>query len=206
MQNACNHAIIIWCHPDKTESAKALHGRNTPLQNGAYINLFTHYRPLNDPDWYLRPNPEGTPEPLMDVGECRLAGAMDQYSQNSVVCENSAIGPHLSPTMFQAKSGNDLFQWWKSVGPQEEDEFRKEGSGGGEELWWVKNGKACHEEIFRSLPFSRGFTLSNLIVNKPRRSCKRWVLSLNQNNFASTNFPTSASFSIMLQHVSFING
>ena len=27
------------------ESAKALHGRNTPLYSGNYVNLFTHYRP-----------------------------------------------------------------------------------------------------------------------------------------------------------------
>ncbi|KAL7476247.1 hypothetical protein ACHAW6_002120 [Cyclotella cf. meneghiniana] len=101
------------------ESAKALHGRNTPLQNGKYINLFTHYRPLNDPDWYLRENPEGTPKPLMDVGECKLVGRPDQYSQGAVKCDNEAIGPHLSPTMFQAKSAMDLFHWWESVGPKE---------------------------------------------------------------------------------------
>jgi len=113
-----------------TESAKALHGRNTPLRSGHYINLFTHYRPTGDPQWYLRETPEGTPEPLLDVGECNLTGKIDQYSQGAVTCENSAIGPHLSPTMFSANSGVDLFQWWKSVGPEESDE----GVGGGEEL------------------------------------------------------------------------
>jgi hypothetical protein len=103
------------------ESAKALHGRNTPLRSGKYINLFTHYRPLNDPDWYLRDNPEGTPEPIIDVGECKLVGRADQYSQGAVKCDNDAIGPHLSPTMFQAKSAADLFSWWVSVGPKSED-------------------------------------------------------------------------------------
>lgn len=111
------------------ESAKALHGRNTPLQSGNYINLFTHYRPTDDPDWYLRENPEDTPEPLMDVGKCSLTGKIDQYSQGAVTCENSAIGPHLSPTMFSANSGSDLFQWWKSVGPEEMDDNQ-----GGDEL------------------------------------------------------------------------
>ena len=81
------------------ESAKGLHGRNTPLQGGNYINLFTHYRPLDDPDWYRRENPEGTPEPLIDVGECHLEGRLDQYSQGAVVCDNKAIGPNLSPTV-----------------------------------------------------------------------------------------------------------
>jgi len=118
------------------ESAKALHGRNTPLQSGNYINLFTHYRPTDDPDWYLRETPEDTPKPLMDVGKCSLTGNIDQYSQGAVTCENNAIGKHLSPTMFSANNGMDLFQWWKSVGPpgEGEGESSDEGVGGGEEL------------------------------------------------------------------------
>lgn len=118
------------------ESAKALHGRNTPLQSGNYINLFTHYRPLDDPEWYLRDTPEDVPEPLIDVGQCRLEGKVDQYSQGAVVCDNGAIGPHLSPTMFQAQNGMDLFQWWKNVAPEEEEggDESAEGVGGGEEL------------------------------------------------------------------------
>lgn len=116
------------------ESAKALHGRNTPLQSGNYINLFTHYRPLDDPNWYRKENPEGTPEALIDVGSCSLTGNIDQYSQGAVTCENNAIGPHLSPTMFSANSGTDLFQWWKSVGPEEEETDNGEEAAGGEEL------------------------------------------------------------------------
>ncbi|KAL7502996.1 hypothetical protein ACHAXN_000852 [Cyclotella atomus] len=103
------------------ESAKSLHGRNTPLASGRYINLFTHYRPLNDPEWFTRDNPEGTPQPVLDVGECRLVGRPDQYSQGAVQCENDAIGPHLSPTMFRAKSAADLFQWWLDVGPKDDN-------------------------------------------------------------------------------------
>jgi len=114
------------------ESAKALHGRNTPLQSGSYINLFTHYRPLNDPDWWQRDNPEGTPEPLIDVGECKLVGELDQYGQGAVKCDNPAIGPNLSPTMFKAESGEDLFDWWKRVGPK--DGAVVDGVRGGEEL------------------------------------------------------------------------
>lgn len=95
------------------ESAKALHGRNTPLQGGKYVNLFTHYRPINDPNWFRRKNPDGTPEPLIDVGECRLVGKSDEFSQGAVQCDNDEIGIHLSPTLFQARSGEDLFRWWK---------------------------------------------------------------------------------------------
>mmetsp|Transcript_14079 Transcript_14079/g.17898 ORF Transcript_14079/g.17898 Transcript_14079/m.17898 type:complete len:520 (-) Transcript_14079:114-1673(-) len=97
------------------ESAKCLHGRNTPLKGGFYTNLFAHYRPKGDAQWFTRENPPGTPEPLIDVGECRLVGKSDQYSQGAVKCDNDAIGPHLSPSMFTATSGNDLFKWWKGV-------------------------------------------------------------------------------------------
>lgn len=99
------------------ESASSLHGRNTPLQGGKYINLFSHYRPTNDPLWYLKNNPAGTPEPLIDVGDCKLVGKTDEYSQGAVECDNSAIGIHLSPTMFRAQSGDDLYRWWQMTSP-----------------------------------------------------------------------------------------
>jgi len=102
------------------ESAKCLHSRNTPLESGTYINLFTHYRPVDDPEWYRRANPEGTPSQLLDVGNCKLTGKIDQYSQGAVTCDKSAIGPHLSPTMFKANNSADLFQWWKRVGPEDD--------------------------------------------------------------------------------------
>ncbi len=108
------------------ESAKALHGRNTPLAGGYYANLFTHYRPVDDPMWYKKENPEGTPEPLMDVGKCELVGKPDEYSVGAVKCENDAIGPHLSPTMFQARSGEDLYQWWLKVGGMDDGETTDE--------------------------------------------------------------------------------
>mmetsp|Transcript_3610 Transcript_3610/g.5486 ORF Transcript_3610/g.5486 Transcript_3610/m.5486 type:complete len:510 (+) Transcript_3610:200-1729(+) len=104
------------------ESAKALHGRNSPLAGGFYANLFTHYRPIGDPMWYSKDNPEGTPEPLIDVGKCELVGKPNEYSQGAVKCENDAIGPHLSPKMITATSGDDLYNLWLSVGPSFEDE------------------------------------------------------------------------------------
>jgi len=99
------------------ESAKALHGRNTPLKGGYYANIFTHYRPTGDPNWYQKENPEETPEPLLDVGECKLVGSPNQYSQGAVACDNPAIGPHLSPKMITAQSGKDLYNLWLDVGP-----------------------------------------------------------------------------------------
>mmetsp|Transcript_18767 Transcript_18767/g.40865 ORF Transcript_18767/g.40865 Transcript_18767/m.40865 type:complete len:517 (-) Transcript_18767:113-1663(-) len=104
------------------ESAKCLHGRNKPLKGkGAYyVNLFTHYRPVGDPAWLDKPNPEGTPEPLIDVGECKLEGSINDVGVGAVKCDDDSIGPYLSPAMFTATSGDDLFNWWKSVGPDAE--------------------------------------------------------------------------------------
>jgi hypothetical protein len=117
------HATIYYSNMI-AESAKALHGRNTPLISGNYINLFTHYRPTGDPEWYKKENPEGTPEQLIDVGKCELVGKIDEYSVGAVKCDNPAIGPHLSPTMFTAASGHDLFQWWLNVGPTDHEEAK----------------------------------------------------------------------------------
>lgn len=104
------------------ESAKCLHGRNTPLQgkDAYYVNMFSHYRPRGDADWYRRPNPAGTPDPLIDVGECRLVGPADQYSSGAVRCDEPGIGPHLSPGLFTAHNGEDLFEWWIKVGEDTE--------------------------------------------------------------------------------------
>mmetsp|Transcript_5283 Transcript_5283/g.15350 ORF Transcript_5283/g.15350 Transcript_5283/m.15350 type:complete len:360 (-) Transcript_5283:39-1118(-) len=106
------------------ESAKCLHGRNTPLQGAGsyYVNMFSHYRPAGDPDWYKRPNPKGTPEPLINVGDCQLVGPADQYSSGSVHCDDPAIGIHLSPAQFTARNGDDLYDWWIRVRQEEDGE------------------------------------------------------------------------------------
>merc|ERR1711991_970982 len=52
--------------------ARCLHGRMMPLNGSYYVNLFTHYRPVGDPDWFRKENPAGTPQQLIDVGECRV--------------------------------------------------------------------------------------------------------------------------------------
>ena len=59
---------------------------------------------------------------MLDVGECKLTGKVDQYSQGAVTCDNPAIGMHLSPKVFTATSGDDLYNWWLSVGPSFDDE------------------------------------------------------------------------------------
>jgi len=35
------------------ESARCMHGRPEPLQGQFYVNLFSHYRPVGNPKWYM---------------------------------------------------------------------------------------------------------------------------------------------------------
>jgi len=98
----------------------------SPLAGGYYANIFTHYRPIGDPQWYQKENPENTPEPLIDVGKCELVGKPTDYSKGAVKCENPAIGPHLSPKMVTLTSGDDLYNHWLSVGPSFDDEVGTE--------------------------------------------------------------------------------
>ena len=110
------------------ESAKCLHGRNRPLTgpHAYYVNLFTHYRPTGDDEWYTRPNHGGTPDPVNEVnGECRLeakglatSGTTSQLGiVQSVLCDDPRLGLYVSPTFFTATNGEDLFDWWVKVGP-----------------------------------------------------------------------------------------
>lgn len=79
------------------ESAKCLHGRMTPLpKNGYYVNLFTHYRPVNDEQWYLKPNDLHAPKPWLEFEEGK---------------EPSTLSP-LKQTLYNS---NDLFNYWKSI-------------------------------------------------------------------------------------------
>lgn len=116
------------------ESAKALHGRNRPMTgpNAYYVNLFTHYRPVEDADdWYKKPNPEGTPEPIMDVDEgCRLVPkgtSLTAEGQLGVVqgveCDDKRLTATRSPTLFQAKSDEDLIKWWRMTDPRNKDKL-----------------------------------------------------------------------------------
>ena len=65
-----------------------------PLEGDHYVNLFAHYRPLGDPAWFEKANPEDSPEPLLDIGECRTDG-------QRVTCSKADEEqlPFLSPKM-----------------------------------------------------------------------------------------------------------
>ena len=110
------------------ESAKVLHSRTRPLMgaNAYYVNLFTHYRPVGDPEWMLKPNTPGTPEPLLEVeGECKLnvVGTTELPNKQlgvveAVECDDKRLGDTISPTLFKATSGDDLIEWWRYTGKQ----------------------------------------------------------------------------------------
>jgi hypothetical protein len=77
------------------ESARCLHGRMQPLHGGYYVNMFSHYRPAGgDPQWYTHENPPGTPDHLLEVGECQSNGTK---AQCSLVGED--VLPFLSPKL-----------------------------------------------------------------------------------------------------------
>lgn len=81
------------------ESARCLHGRMQPLEGAHYVNLFAHYRPLGDPSWFEKANPEDSPAPLLDIGECRSDG-------EKVACSKADDDqlPFLSPKMETVRS------------------------------------------------------------------------------------------------------
>ena len=93
--------------------------------NAYYVNLFTHYRPVGDPRWMEKPNPPGTPEPVLEVeGECRLeqVGMMELPTTKqlgvleAVKCDDPRLTATISPTLFSVSSGHDLIEWWQMTG------------------------------------------------------------------------------------------
>lgn len=87
-----------------------------PLNGSFYVNIFSHYRPVGDPQWYEKPNPPGTPEPLIDVGDCHRT---DNGDASVVVCDKAYL-PTLSPSLEVLRSPADLFNWWSAVSPKKE--------------------------------------------------------------------------------------
>jgi hypothetical protein len=92
------------------ESAKALHGRMKPLNGVSYSNLFTHYRPVGDPQWSTRPNPENTPKQVLSIDECQ------KDSDGVLDCDGVKL-PFLSPSNEKLSGANDLFAYWEKVSP-----------------------------------------------------------------------------------------
>ncbi|CAE7439598.1 unnamed protein product [Symbiodinium microadriaticum] len=101
------------------ESARCLHGRMKPLRGKSYSNLFTHYRPAGDPEWYLKENPPGTPEQLHEIGSCTAhSEAMGDIGMD---CDKAGSLPFLSQSGSTVSGPDDLFKYWKKVSPSPEE-------------------------------------------------------------------------------------
>lgn len=90
-----------------------------PLNGSYYVNIFSHYRPVGDPEWYQKPNPPGTPQPLIDIGNCMLnrehcadPTAEEPLCRPKVLCDKVNL-PTLSPSMESIHGSGDLFRYWK---------------------------------------------------------------------------------------------
>ena len=99
------------------ESARCLHGRMNPLRGEYYINLFSHYRPIDDPAWHLKPNPSDGVKQLIDIGECTN---VDSQVHCSKVPDNKI--PYLSPGLETVSQSGDLFKYWLQTGYTPEEQ------------------------------------------------------------------------------------
>ena len=91
----CSHIIYISC-----------------LSGDFYVNLFAHYRPVGDPEWFSKENPADGPAPLLDIGECAAEG-------NRTTCNGGAAArvPFLSPRLETLQGPNDLYKYWVATAP-----------------------------------------------------------------------------------------
>ena len=91
------------------ESARCLHGRMKPLVGGFYVNLFAHYRPTGDPDWFKQGT--GSPAPLTDgaLGDCRTT------EKNTTACTSGANVPFLTLPVERISGPDDLFSYWQRL-------------------------------------------------------------------------------------------
>ena len=99
------------------ESARCLHGRMMPLNGSYYVNLFTHYRPVGDPDWFRKENPVSTPKQLIDVGDCRV-----NDDGKSTSCAKRDLET-LSPRMESLFGPWDLFKYWEKTAQNQHPEI-----------------------------------------------------------------------------------
>lgn len=117
------------------ESAKNLHSRNRPLtckKGGCrFVNLFTHYRPVDDgsewadnlDDMPNRPAPlvQGQSSFDADSSACRRPDDSTNDTADNVLgigkveCEDDRLGPYISPTLFRLQEEGDLFRWWTAT-------------------------------------------------------------------------------------------
>jgi len=97
------------------ESARCLHGRQQAFEGNNFINLFAHYRPVGDNQWYTKPNPEGTPKALIDIGSCVNVGGKLECTGGDPEIDEETMAlarSSLSPKLESVKGPDDLWNWW----------------------------------------------------------------------------------------------
>ena len=99
------------------ESAKCLHGRMRPLRGSFYVNLFAHYRPVGDPQWFTRDNAHDTPRQLLQLDTCRLVGDVHRCGS----AEGDVEMPFLSKPLTTLDGPQSLMDHWRNVAPSEEE-------------------------------------------------------------------------------------
>ena len=85
------------------------------LNGSSYVNIFSHYRPVGDPQWFQKDNPPGTPKPLIDIGDCNIDKShciQGTLCRERVKCSKSNIDT-LSPSMENLRDGSSLLNYWK---------------------------------------------------------------------------------------------
>jgi hypothetical protein len=100
------------------ESARCMHGRMSPLRGQYYVNLFAHYRPLGDPDWHTKPNPDDGVKQVHTVGDCSYSETAERVECTGI--DSSKI-PYMSRKLESVTKESDLFQYWLDVSPAEEE-------------------------------------------------------------------------------------
>lgn len=89
------------------ESARCLHGRMTPLAGTSYSNIFSHYRPVGNPKWYLEENP---------IESATLSELESCSKENSCEGKVHKALPFLVSDEEPITKTDDLFKFWEKVG------------------------------------------------------------------------------------------
>jgi len=92
------------------ESARCLHGRMKPLKGEFYVNMFAHYRPPGDSNWFLKPNPFGNVQPLVAPAQPCV-----KRNGNLTICSAGYELPYISQNLEQLKGPESLFKYWLEI-------------------------------------------------------------------------------------------
>lgn len=107
------------------ESAKCLHGKLKPLEGAFYVNLFAHYRPIGDSEWYEKDNPDHGVLPLLDIQDCYIEKKIEDnndiihdYIKTNINYDLNCIReklPYLSIDTKILTCSQELFENWIEI-------------------------------------------------------------------------------------------